>query len=196
MFKKIVFVCGVFCVLSANAQSSNFEGASISLNTGFNSEQVFLVNVNLSNDTTPININASYTLALFPKVTLAVGVNYDFSNTKILSETVSGVTSDWYIKNHYSINIEPGYILNENSLGYAKLSYHRAKSYWNNSYSFVDQNIKGVGYGFGAKFFMNRNLFLNLEIQKTTYDSFIPSSADITVTHKTTTSIIGVGYKF
>ena len=32
MIKKIVFLCGMACALSANAQSSNFEGASVALN--------------------------------------------------------------------------------------------------------------------------------------------------------------------
>lgn len=198
MLKKIIIVFGIIVSGSVFAQAENFAGVSLAFNTGVNSTDVKLSdNPRYSTSSTPANINASYTFVLLPKATLAVGVNYDLIDTPVIS---SGDFSngEWLLKNHYSINIEPGYIFNENTMGYLNLAYHSARSsYFTSNTSMVDQDISGTGYGFGMKFFFSKDFFLNMEIQQTEYGAFTNSAfSPTTIMHTTTTSTIGVGYKF
>ena len=195
MLQKIIIVFGIIGGGSVFAQAENFTGTSVAFNTGFNSTNLKVEGqAPFSTNSTPSIIDTSYTFALSPKVTLAIGINYDLTDTPVIS---SGDWSEveWLLKNHYSINIEPGYVLSENTLGYIKLAYHSARSYYK-AYS-SDSDIYGIGYGFGTKVFISKDLFLNLEIQKTDYAAFTQSSfGDVTVKHTTTTSTIGIGYRF
>jgi len=198
MLKKIIILFGIIVSGSVFAQAENFAGVSLAFNTGVNSTDIKLTDEpSYGTNSTPVNINASYTFVLLPKATLAVGVNYDLIDTPVIS---SGDFSagEWLLKNHYSINIEPGYIFNENTIGYLKLAYHSARSSYFPTYtSLVDEDISGTGYGFGTKIFLGKDFFLNLEIQQTEYGAFTNSAySPSTIRHTTTTSTIGVGYKF
>ena len=124
-------------------------------------------------------------------MTLAVGLNYDFNSSTVIPSSETGDT-DYKLKNHYSVNIEPGYAFSDKTLGYLKLAYHNANAYYTTES--VDQSITGTGYGFGAKYFLSENLYLNFEFQTIKYNSFTVSTYDIE--HKTQLTTIGVGYKF
>lgn len=198
MLKKIIFVVGMIVNGGAFAQAENFTGASLAFNTGLNSTEIKLTNFPpYHSNSTPFVFNTSYTFALSPKATLAVGFDYDLTDTVLISSADSG-DSDWLLKDHYSINIEPGYAFNENTLGYIKLAYHNARSYYKPADVIADNNnISGVGYGFGAKIFFNKDLFLNLEIQQTEYGGYANSYfSGYNIVHTITTSTIGIGYKF
>ena len=197
MIKKIIFVLGLVVSASSFAQAEKFSGASIGLNTGFNSETADL---NSSGSTaqfgqknTPFDINLSYTFAVTPSATIGLGLNYDLSSNKVIDGTKNSIveqTTDIVNKNHYSLNFEPGFALNDSLLGYFKLAYHAGKL----SGDTKTYSMKGYGYGFGTRYMLDKNLFLNLEIQSIVYNSITAGNAKIN--NYSLYSTIGLGYKF
>jgi opacity protein-like surface antigen len=124
---------------------------------------------------------------------LGVGLTYDLSKLVLYKgfsgDNIIGDTS-WKLKNHYSINLEPGCVISAGALAYAKVAYHGGKS----NVLTVNEKLSGWGYGFGAKFNVDKNLYLKIEAQKVNYESFAFTSNNIT--HKLTLGTIGLGYKF
>lgn len=197
MFKKIIAIAGIIFSTSVFAQAEKFAGASVGINAGFDNEMVSLSGPKVGNDTYSYNINGTYTFALSEQATLALGITYDLGDTTALTTTTmaaldSGYTAAYLLKSHYSINLEPGYAISDKNLAYFKLAYHSAKAY---SSDFpIDKTITGTGYGFGTKYLISKNAFLNLEIQKITYNSYTYSTDSIV--HSNLLGTIGVGYKF
>ena len=196
MFKKIVIVAGIVFSASAFAQAEKFAGASVGINTGFESNQTGFSQVGSSYGahSSPFNINGSYTFLLSPTMTVATGLTYDL--TDATSASLSSVTAK--LKNHYALNIEPGYALSENTLGYIKVAYHSASSSLSQSGLTYSKTVTGWGYGMGAKHKLDKNLFINIEIQQVGYDAYQPNSnvSSGTITHTSTFGTIGLGYQF
>ena len=196
MFKKIVVVAGIVFSASAFAQAEKFAGASVGINTGFESNQTSSAQLSSSYGahSSPFNINGSYTFLLSPTMTVTTGLTYDL--TDATSASVSSVTAK--LKNHYALNIEPGYALSENTLGYLKVAYHSASSSFTSSGTTYSKSVTGWGYGFGAKHKLDKNLFINLEIQQVGYGAYSPNSnvSSGTLTHTSTFGTIGLGYQF
>jgi opacity protein-like surface antigen len=196
MLKKIIAIAGIILSTNAVAQSEKFAGASIGINTGFESNQTALAQTSstLGAHSTPFNINGSYTFVISPTVVIATGLTYDLAD----ATAASASSATFKLKNHYSLNIEPGYALNDTTLGYLKIAYHSASSSiasGSNSYS---KTATGWGYGFGSKYKMNKNLFVNIEVQQVGYDAYQPSSnvSSGSITHNSTLGSIGLGYQF
>lgn len=126
MFKKIVVVAGIVFSTSVFAQAEKFVGASIGINSGFESNHMAINanSTNLGGHSSPFNLNGSYTFLISPTMTVATGLTYDLTDAK--ATTFSGGYAK--LKNHYALNIEPGYALSENTLGYLKVAYHSATS--------------------------------------------------------------------
>jgi opacity protein-like surface antigen len=196
MFKKIVVVAGVFFSASVFAQAEKFAGVSVGINTGFESNQLASTQTSssLGAHSSPFNINASYTFLLSPTMTVATGLTYDL--TDATSASISSATAK--LKNHYALNIEPGYALSENTLGYLKVAYHSASSSLSSGGTTYSKTVTGWGYGFGAKHKLDKNLFINLEVQQVGYDTYQPNSnvSSGTLTHTSTFGTIGLGYQF
>jgi len=198
VIKKIVVVAGIIFSSSAFAQAEKFAGASVGINTGFESNHTsFTYNTtNLGGHSTPFNINGSYTFLISPTMTVATGLTYDLTDTT--ATTFNG--GNIKLKNHYALNIEPGYALSENTLGYLKVAYHSASSsIYSSTYSATyNKSVTGWGYGMGAKHKLDKNLFINIEIQQVGYDAYSPNSniSSGTITHTSTFGTIGLGYQF
>jgi opacity protein-like surface antigen len=59
--------------------------------------------------------------------------------------------------------------------------------------------VSGYGYGVGIKNFIDKNLFVKAQVNYVKYDSENTTSSDdvaTTISPKTTTALISVGYKF
>jgi opacity protein-like surface antigen len=196
MFKKIVVFAVVIFSASAFAQATKFAGASIGINTGFESNQTAVAQTggSLGGHSSPLNINGSYTFLMTPAVTIATGLTYDLKN----ATTATFTSGNAKLKNHYSLNIEPGYALSENTLGYFKVAYHRASSSLSSGALTFDKTVKGWGYGFGAKHKLDKNFFINIEIQQVGYGTYQPNSnvSTGTITPTSTFATIGFGYQF
>lgn len=198
MLNKFFIVAGSIFSVSVFAQSEKFEGASVGINAGYNTETSEIGTSTYAMGTTnpTVNINAIYTFASRSNWTLGVGVSADLTSTNVMpSAFTSGKVLS--IKSHYSVNLEPGYVFNQNFLSYIKLSWNAAKYDYNSGYA--TESIAGVGYGFGTRYFIDKNTYLNIDVQKITYNSFVNthiSNSSYDITHQTTQATIGLGYKF
>ena len=195
MIKKFLILVGLIATTSAFAQADKFSGLSVGLNTGFSTNSTLnsSESLTLGSNSTPVNFDSTYSFVISPSSTLGVGLTYDLSDLLLYKgssgDNIIGNTS-WKLKNHYSINFEPGYVISDGALAYAKVAYHSGKS----NVLTVNQKVSGWGYGFGAKFNVDKNLYLKIEAQKVNYGSFAYTSNNIT--HKSTLGTIGLGYQF
>ena len=150
---------------------------------------------------------------------MSVGATYDFGKSE--SENISGtdsggdtLTLKGKLKDHYSIYLQPTYLINSSTGIFAKASYNFAKASYtlaavDESYS-VSENVNGWGYGLGVKSFLNNNLFIQVEGNLTRYDTTSKTLNSITETTPGTpdyiydisskpevlSATISIGYKF
>ena len=209
--RKLTAVLALAASANVFAQADNFSGFSVGLNTGFETLNSKVVTdtstpattaASFGNSQTPFDLNLSYLFAIGSNGTLGLGVNYDLTKTKsIKSSDNAGANSiENTLSNHYSINIEPGYAYSDSFLGYFKLSYHSAKQKLadNTPATLIDKKSSGMGYGFGAKYLVDKNLFLNLEIQKYSLNKIdaTVNGTNASIQTSATLGTVGVGYKF
>jgi len=196
MFKYLFVIVGSIASATAFAQSEKFSGASIGINTGFeSSKSTFTTNLGSfspGSNNTAFNVDANYIFALSSAATLGLGTTFDLTSSKLLKASENSLlqSTDISLKNHYSAYVAPGYAFSDSALGYFKLAYQAGKA----SGTTTSKNINGVGYGFGAIYSIDKNLFLNLEIQQVEYKSVTVNTTSIAVSE--TLSTIGIGYKF
>ena len=206
MMKKFLILVGLIASTSAFAQADKFSGFSIGLNTGFSSNTALFDTDTSSDDSTlevgrqntPFNTNISYVFPISQSATFGIGITYDLTNTKFTDINVSdGISTTSTLKNHYSVNFEPGYAFNENTLGYFKLSYASATIAGSGTSSSISKSTTGYGYGFGTRYLIDKNLFMNMEIYQEKL-SAITATISNTVSFKPTilSATVGIGYKF
>jgi len=151
-------------------------------------------------------VGIDYGFKLNEKFVALIGAEIDVNDTTFYKSTDvdNGVvsTAKFKQKNSYGIYVAPGYMINEDTLLYTKLSYNRAKlsakfTEGNDSGSLSD-NFDGFGFGVGARVFVAKNIYLNAEWQKITYGSEKFSDSDGTTKFKpeSTVGTIGIGYNF
>jgi hypothetical protein len=191
MFKKIVFVCGVACALTSNAQSSNFEGVSVAVNYNMATLTTEIDNTTaLGESSNNASIQGSYSFALSEKTLLSVGATYALGDLK-----AGSITSTFEIKakNLYTVYVEPAYVIGATAL-YAKLAYIAMKGEATASGVSDSVNFNGTGYGFGVRTILDKNVFIQVEIMNAKFNSKTPDS--VVIEPSGTVGTIGVGYKF
>jgi hypothetical protein len=212
MIKKFLILVGLIATTSAFAQADKFSGFSVGLNAGFetlttkavfNTAAPANTSAAFGNSATPFDINLSYLFPISSNATLGLGVSYDLSKIKSVNsaDNSGAVGVDNTLSNHYSINIEPGYAYNDSLLGYFKLAYHSAnqKTTENTTpLTLIDKKSTGMGYGFGTRYLIDKNLYLNLEIQKISFNKVDQTVGDTNRSIQTsgTVGTVGIGYKF
>jgi opacity protein-like surface antigen len=206
MLKKFLIIAGLIATSNAFAQADKFSGFSVGLNTGFNSNTaLFDTNTSTSDTTvevgrqnTPFNTNISYVFPISQSATFGIGITYDLTNTKFTDKSVSdGLSLTSSLKNHYSVNFEPGYAFNENTLGYFKLSYASATLAGSGTSTSLSKSTTGYGYGFGTRYLIDNNLFLNMEIYQEKLSKITATiSNTVSFTPTILSATVGIGYKF
>lgn len=204
--RKLTAVLALVASANVFAQADNFSGFSVGLNTGFNSNTALYDSNTTTSSTsyevgrtnTPFNLNTTYTFALSQSGTFGVGINYDLTSTKFLDKNTSdGLNLTGTLKNHYSVNFEPGYAFNDATLGYFKVAYESAKITGTGTTTSASKSTTGYGYGFGAKYLLDKNLYMNLEIYQASLNKITATITNtVSLTPKILTGTIGVGYKF
>lgn len=231
---------------NAFSQTTNFVGSSLALSgsyvggsSAFKTGETFGslsggdgIDSKLGDQTNVIpGVDLNYGFAMGNNFVLGLGATYDFSKTKTGGFTsnyeINGedatFTIDSNLKDHYSLYIQPTYVINKDSAMFAKVGRHYAKSSVKSAGGFitggesvgllgddktVSKNIEGWGFGLGLKTFLTSNLFVQLEGGIVEYDKInLPFSLvvdessivlDNTGSHKikTTNAMVSVGYKF
>lgn len=182
--KKVLIAMAVAATVAAPqafAQAKNFEGFSVT--AAFNSN-------NNSAETTN-KVDAS-------RGNVGVIAQYDFSvgNSFVVGLGASLALSDFDIagnaklQNANSIFVTPGFAVNDQTLVYGKIASISAKADLNGT----SADISGVGYGIGARYFSNKNVFFQGEYVFNKYDDKKVSGT--TFKNQTGVLTLGVGYKF
>jgi opacity protein-like surface antigen len=246
-YKKLLAstaLAGLLATSNAFSQTTNFAGPSLALSGSYvggssefktgNSFGIISggdgINSKLGDQTNVIpGVDLNYGFAMGNNFVLGLGATYDFSKTKTGGFTsnyeINGedatFTIDSNLKDHYSLYIQPTYVINKDSAMFAKVGRHYAKSSVKSAGGFiadgvsvgllgndvtVSEKIEGWGLGLGLKTFLTSNLFVQLEGGVVEYDKInlpfrlIEDSFwdDNTGSHKvkTTNATISVGYKF
>ena len=139
---------------------------------------------------------------------IAVGATYVPMKAKFGTgsgnDTTSGTSITGELKDHYTIYIQPTYVVNKDAALFAKLAYAHADISTTNTTS-ASSDVEGWGYGVGLKTFLTPNTFVQVEGMYTDYDSITGTKSSVggagTTTKvnadlKTVQALITLGYKF
>jgi opacity protein-like surface antigen len=187
------------------AQPSNFEGFSagvsigaVGVDTKVSDNEGYGFNLGESNIIPGVDL--SYSMPLDKQMLIGFGFTYDLAKSK------SGeITGDGSIgletKDHYSVYVQPQYLLNNTTAVFGKLGYHKIKGTISGSYAtnFTSENFTGIGYGVGIKTFIDKNLFIQVEGQIVDFKkkSFDYGGGEVvSYKPKSSAGIVTLGYKF
>ena len=195
--KKIIALAAIAAAYSTSAfaQVSNFEGFSAATNLTYSKASVASSqDFSLSDKSTGVNLQAGYGFAMDASTVITVGAQYALSDAKAGDYT--NPTGSVKLKKQTSFYIEPGFLLNPTTLVYGKVSYDSASANAIEASATYKADIKGIGYGFGARTMLDKNLFVQAEVKKTSFgeESFPGDTAKFKV--KNTVASVGIGYKF
>ena len=141
-------------------------------------------------------ITAGYGFDINQDFNLTTNVFFNLSNDK--TGSTSGVTGK--TKNNIGLSIEPGYYINKDTLAYIKLGYARLDSKLDSSVSSTSSNstLDGFVYGVGAKYHIDKNIFVGAEVTEYNYGNNSVNLGGTATSYKTnqTTGLVNVGYQF
>ena len=127
---------------------------------------------------------------------IAIGATYIPVDAKIGSGAVDGSTVSGKLKDHYTIYIEPAFVINKDASLYARVQYAHADLTLTGATG--SNKLEGYGVGVGLKTFLNANTFVRAEANYTEYDSI--SGRNVTTggggpeNNRTTTTVSGTPY--
>ena len=182
----------------ALAQAQAFQGFSVGVNGSFvgNTSEFSgggIVGTNVGDSNFIPSGEIGYTHAITDKFTLGISGTYDFMESnagKLENIQFKG-------KNHYSINLKPGFAVSKEALVYALIGYNSVEGTTNsNAFLSGSTTYTGIGYGIGTQVMFTPNIFGKVEIQQVQYDS--KNIGGTTTSAKPVSNIgtIGIGYKF
>jgi opacity protein-like surface antigen len=179
----------------AFSQTSNFEGFSVlgGVNLGASTFEQNAKNgsslISVTSTSSNFLVQGEYTFAIGSQITLGLGATVGLGDLTF-GRWASGTGGDIKLKETYSAYIAPGYLLNETTLVYAKLASISGTAYDNSG----SLSLSGIGYGAGARFLSNKNMYYQIEFIQNQYQDKDLS----TVIDKFRGSIVsfGAGYKF
>lgn len=210
--KKIIALAAIAaaCSTSAFAQVSNFTGPSVGVNLDLVSSSIELNDFAGNNAGRKNNIGlgdmgataqAAYGFELSPKTVISVGATYGltgYNGYKGTDSVADGSgNSTLKVKNVMSLYVEPGYLVNNTTLAYAKLGYESAKLDASFSDGSASVDINGMSYGFGMRTMLDKNLFIQAEVKRVSYNrSNFPGDTESNFKADATVGSVGIGYKF
>lgn len=170
------------------AQAKEFEGFSVGANADITSSSTTLIGSGSDSSTaTGLGLQAQYTWALAPQYTMGVGASY--GPTSLNAGSVNG--TNFSTKNRASIDFMPGYAISNTTLAYGKLSALSGTAVAADATGAeTTSSLSGVGYGVGVHHLIDKNLFVQAEVNSNRYN-------DVNNTGMSSTALsLGVGYKF
>jgi len=181
------------------AQSNPFEGFSAGVSVSSVGASTTLTDsigsINMGQQSIVPTVEVGYMYGISKDIGLGVTFTYDLADTK------AGSLDNFNMKgkNHYSINLKPGYVVGNSTMIYALVGYNSTKGTASYEGYSTSTNYNGVGAGLGIQTLLTKNLYVKLEAQQVTYNSksFTDDTGD-TGKFKPSATIgtIGIGYKF
>lgn len=193
--KKILLaatVAAAFVTPLARAQAGSFEGLSIGLGiTSADTTTEYVHGTSLSstgNDNNGV-LQLQYSKAVNDMFLVGFGVTANASNAKAGSIG----TTQYKVKDAYSLYLAPGFVFTRDWLGYGKLAFLNANLTDSAGHSYSFDN--GWGYGLGVQAMFGKNWFGQLEYMVNQYNDRAAAAGD-TVKLKSNVYALTAGYKF
>ena len=193
---KKILTAAAFAVIatSASAQVSNFAGFSAGLNLNSVSTNTELT-INGVGSFDGIGqqswngaVQGAYGFVASPSTVISVGATYGLGDSK--AGSISGI-ANLKIKNQLSVYVEPGFLVNNSTLVYGKLSYEKAKIGENSDTT----SVNGTGFGIGVRTLIAKATYLQVEFKQIGYGR--ENIADFgSFESKATVGTVGIGMKF
>ena len=189
---------------SAMAQANPFEGFSAGINvsavgasTQLKGPDNTLESIKFGEQSIVPSIEVGYMYGVTKAFALGITATYDLTSTN------AGAFGpiQFKAKDHYSINLKPGYVFNNSSMVYAIVGYNSIKAEASGAGFSQSQTNNGIGVGLGLQFLVDKNIYIKAEAQQITFSSKniqVPGIDDSGLSSKgsATLGTIGVGYKF
>ena len=124
---------------------------------------------------------------------IAIGATYIPMEAKIGTGRIDGGSVTGELKDHYTIYVEPAFVVNKDASLYARLQYAHADMTLTGATG--SNKLEGWGVGIGLKTFLNANTFVRAEANYTEYDNI--SGTNVTTAGNggsTTTTVSGTPY--
>lgn len=201
--KKII-TAAAFAVIatSASAQVSNFAGFSAGVNLNSVSP-----NTKITVDTVSVDgvgqqswngaVQGAYGFVTSPSTVISIGATYGLGKSKGGSIAIAGVGGGAFeAKNQLSVYVEPGFLINDKTLVYGKLSYEKAKVEANGEGGQASKSINGTGFGFGARTMIDKTTYLQVEFKQIGYGSARLDGDTADFKTKATVGTVGIGMNF
>jgi outer membrane immunogenic protein len=186
--KKLLIATAVAATLfapQAFAQAKNFAGWSIAgtlenTKTETNTGTTFGTKDATS---TNLQVQGGYAWALGDSFVLGLNLGLGFGENKAGDFATASATN----KARAAWSIEPGFAVSNTTLVYGKFTLNGATY----SEPGIEKTETGTGYGIGARFLMNKNVFLQAG-----YDVVSYNAAYANLKQSSSALSFGVGYKF
>jgi opacity protein-like surface antigen len=227
--KKLLLVAALsVATTSVFAQAKNFEGFFVEggLAVGATNSKATYTEGSYSStsedggkDYLKGQVSFGYMKAINDKFLIGASVGTvigSIKNAQISDSQGTDVTGK--AKDNYSLSLIPAYALTDKLVVRGKISYNQSKSqtsgtYWNDD-SQVNQFLStysatakftGMGLGIGAQYFITKNVYAAIDLERVSYSSKNLNEVDggVPVTDETvsikptnTVGLISVGYKF
>ncbi len=199
--------------LVSNEEKTSFSGLSLGINGQLKSTSAQVEKGGFNFDGMGqqnfiANLQADYEFKLNNRFGVMLGASVDLNDSELLK--LNGKFNNYPSKdlkitekNHFSLFVAPTYQLNDSTLGFVKLAYHRSKVEMKNNINFTEvsswsqsssNTLNGYGIGIGVRSHLYNNIYANLELQRVMYSTDSIITADLGT--GTTIGSFGLSYSF
>jgi len=194
--KKVLIATAVAGLIgTVNAQSA-FEGAYGQVGVGYESTSPS-ASGGLTFDTNSgfaSTIGAGYNFSVDKNFLLGIGVDYNPIESQSANYRFTP-NGSYKTKNAYNIFVTPGYVIDKNSLAYAKVGYAASTINLSDSMGSDNFNLNGYSVGLGYKQIITGGIYGFAEGNYMMYNNK-NIGPGIDLKQNTYNLIVGVGYKF
>ena len=201
--KALLAIVAVSASSVALAQNKNFTGFSAGVNANFADSKIELSGANtggggkVNKTDQNASLQGQYGFGISDKFVIGLGLTYGLGELKTGDSAVFGISTK--VKEMYSINIEPGYVVSASTLAYAKVTIASAKGEISGAGAPTaggnSMNLSGTGFGVGFRTMLSGKLYLQGEYVQTSYDKKNVATG-VDVKADSGVASIGVGYNF
>lgn len=184
----------IFTTGYVHADAQNFQGLRVGGNLNMTGASTKVTNSSSTDGSFGANnvgggLSLAYTQRISKKT--VIGIGGTFSNSKFKSGTDSANTIIKG-KNLWTAYVEPGVVVGEDTLIYAKAGYAGMKGTIDEFAT--EHSLSGYMYGLGIRTMVDANVYMEVEALQYVFNSKTINSAIYDI--KATQANVGLGYKF
>ena len=188
---KPLFIASALAIACTTAMAqpqkptySYFEGANLSMGIAQNSTEETISSVTTTRKTSAGIAKINYTFALAYPAKLGVSASFDLKNSQVNDTTYLATNAPT------EVTLEPGFLLRNNALLYAKLGTYASRY---EAGANATRKLTGTSYGIGIKHYVYGQNFIQLEWTQRKADD---NRAGLDSTIKQSSTALLVGFNF